>query len=44
MYISTRRILNKHYLESEGKRITISFVSFGYKYGIPYDVDLMLDV
>lgn len=39
-----KEVLNKHYLESEGKRLTISFVSFGYKYGIPYDVDLMLDV
>lgn len=37
-------VLNKHYFESEGRRLTISFVSFGYKYGIPYDVDLMLDV
>lgn len=39
-----KEVLNKHYLESEGRRLTISFVSFGYKYGIPYDVDLMLDV
>lgn len=39
-----KEVLNKHYLESEGRKLTISFVSFGYKYGIPYDVDLMLDV
>jgi UPF0042 nucleotide-binding protein len=39
-----KEVLNKHYLESEGRRLTISFISFGYKYGIPYDVDLMLDV
>lgn len=39
-----KEVLNKHYFESEGRSLTISFVSFGYKYGIPYDVDLMLDV
>lgn len=39
-----KEVLNKHYLESEGRKLTISFVSFGYKYGIPYDLDLMLDV
>ncbi len=39
-----KEVLNKHYLESEGRRLTISFISFGYKYGIPYDADLMLDV
>ncbi len=39
-----KEVLNKYYLESESKKLTISFTSFGYKYGIPYDVDLIFDV
>lgn len=39
-----KEILNKYYLESEGSKLTISFISFGYKFGIPYDVDLIFDV
>lgn len=39
-----KEVLTKYYLELEGKRLTISFISFGYKYGIPYDVDLIFDV
>ena len=39
-----KEILNKYYLESEGRKLTISFISFGYKFGIPYDVDLIFDV
>lgn len=39
-----KEVLNKYYLESENKKLTISFISFGYKYGIPYDVDLIFDV
>ena len=39
-----KEILNKYYLESEGRKLTISFISFGYKFGIPYDADLIFDV
>jgi UPF0042 nucleotide-binding protein len=28
----------------EGKRLTLSVMSFGFKHGVPYDADLMFDV
>ncbi len=37
-------ILESHYTIGESERFTISFVSFGYKYGIPLDADLLFDV
>lgn len=30
--------------ESAGRRMTISLVTFGYKFGVPYDIDLLFDV
>jgi UPF0042 nucleotide-binding protein len=38
-------LLSRYYLESgESKRLQISLVSFGYKYGMPYDCDLLFDL
>jgi RNase adapter protein RapZ len=38
-------LLAKEFLrESSDKRPTISFITFGYKFGVPYDVDLLFDV
>ncbi|MBK9308114.1 MAG: RNase adapter RapZ [Nitrospira sp.] len=30
--------------ESSEGRLTISFLTFGYKFGVPYDIDLLFDV
>lgn len=30
--------------ESTERRLTISFLTFGYKYGVPYDIDILFDV
>jgi UPF0042 nucleotide-binding protein len=30
--------------ESSDRRLTISLMTFGYKFGVPYDVDLLFDV
>jgi UPF0042 nucleotide-binding protein len=30
--------------DSRGQRLTISLVTFGYKYGVPYDIDMLFDV
>lgn len=38
-------LLARHYLQQlEGNRITISLLTFGFKFGVPYDVDLLFDV
>ena len=39
-----KEVLEKYYLEAEGKRLNITLISFGYKYGVPYDADLIFDV
>lgn len=36
--------LLKHYRPVVEKGLTISLTSFGFKYGVPYDADLVLDV
>ena len=30
--------------ETAARRMTISLVTFGYKFGVPYDIDLLFDV
>ena len=30
--------------ESSDRRLTISLMTFGYKFGVPYDIDLLFDV
>lgn len=30
--------------DSKPRRLTISIISFGYKFGVPYDIDLLFDV
>jgi UPF0042 nucleotide-binding protein len=38
-------LLARHYLEQgQGRRLTISLLTFGFKFGVPYDLDLLLDV
>lgn len=39
-----QQMLEDYYLHSETDPFRISFVSFGYKHGIPKDLDLMFDV
>lgn len=40
-----KEVLTRHYLERhETKRLQLTLISFGYKYGIPFDVDLLFDV
>jgi UPF0042 nucleotide-binding protein len=37
--------LAKHYMpRAGGRKMTISVTSFGFKYGVPYDADLVFDV
>jgi acyl dehydratase len=37
-------LLARHYVEPGDERLTISLVTFGYKFGVPYDADLLFDV
>lgn len=38
-------LLARHYLEQvQDRRITVSLLTFGFKYGVPYDIDLLFDV
>jgi UPF0042 nucleotide-binding protein len=37
-------LLARHYVEVDEERLTISLVTFGYKFGVPYDADLLFDV
>ncbi len=40
-----KEVLTKYYLEQhDTKRLQLTLISFGYKYGIPFDVDLLFDV
>jgi RNase adapter protein RapZ len=37
-------LLARHYVEADQERLTVSLVTFGYKFGVPYDADLLFDV
>ena len=38
-------LLGKEFLQnSSDRRLTISLLAFGYKFGVPYDIDLLFDV
>ena len=39
-----RKLITESYLEKGPKEMTIGLISFGYKYGIPSEVDLLFDV
>jgi RNase adapter protein RapZ len=40
-----RQVIERHYSEGgAGRPMVITLVTFGYKYGIPYDVDLLFDL
>lgn len=40
-----RAILNQIYFkENKSRKLQISLISFGYKHGVPFDADLLLDV
>lgn len=39
-----RELVQETFEKAKSKRISINFLSFGYKYGFPYDADLILDV
>ena len=39
-----QQLIEDYYLHSETDPFRISFISFGYKHGIPKDLDLMFDV
>ena len=40
-----RQTIERHYSAGEGGRpMVITLVTFGYKYGVPYDLDLMFDL
>lgn len=37
-------VVQRHFLSSTAKRLFINVLSFGYRYGLPADADLVLDV
>ncbi len=38
-------LLARHYQQQgQRRRLTISLISFGFKFGVPYDIDLLFDV
>lgn len=39
-----RKLIVRPYLEEKSKGMTITLISFGYKYGIPLETDLLFDV
>lgn len=39
-----KRILEQYFSKSAVPTFSISFISFGYKFGVPLDADLMIDV
>jgi RNase adapter protein RapZ len=39
-----KELLGRHYLKTDDEHMTISLVTFGFKYGVPYDMDLLFDV
>lgn len=40
-----RELLGRHISQEDGnRRLTISLVTFGYKFGVPFDIDLLFDV
>jgi len=40
-----RQAVERHYAEADaGRPMVITLVTFGYKYGVPYDLDLMFDL
>ncbi len=39
-----RKFVTKKYLKKGARKMTVSLVSFGYKYGIPPEADLLFDV
>lgn len=40
-----KEVITQYYLErGENNHLNISLISFGYKFGIPYDLDLLFDV
>ena len=46
-YLTTKevkRVLEQYFAKSAAPSFSISFLSFGYKYGVPMDADLMIDV
>jgi UPF0042 nucleotide-binding protein len=39
-----RDLLSRHFSHEQARRLTISLITFGYKFGVPYDIDLLFDV
>jgi len=40
-----KELLARHYVEQvQGHRLTISLLTFGFKFGVPYDIDMLFDV
>jgi UPF0042 nucleotide-binding protein len=40
-----KELVARHYVEPvEGHHLTISLLTFGFKFGVPYDIDLLFDV
>jgi UPF0042 nucleotide-binding protein len=40
-----RDLLSRHFSKEQAvRRLTISLITFGYKFGVPYDIDLLFDV
>lgn len=40
-----RDLLSRDFSKEQGaRRLTISLITFGYKFGVPYDIDLLFDV
>jgi UPF0042 nucleotide-binding protein len=40
-----RDLLSRHFSQEQTtRRLTISLITFGYKFGVPYDIDMLFDV
>ena len=40
-----RDLLSRHFSQEQAaRRLTISLITFGYKFGVPYDIDMLFDV
>lgn len=39
-----RKLITRHYSGKKERAMTVSLISFGYKYGVPSEIDLLFDV
>jgi RNase adapter protein RapZ len=39
-----RQVIERHYAEDAGRPMVITLITFGYKFGVPFELDLLFDL